>query len=63
MKTYMDMNSLAAYLGVAVKTLRNWKCSAPHKLPPHVSISTGGKYDKWRFDSEAVDKWLSENAR
>ena len=62
-KRYMTFAELGSYIGVATKTLRNWKSSAPHKLPPHVAVSVGGTYDSWRFDSEAVDKWLLDNAR
>lgn len=57
-RRYLTLTDLADYIGVSVKTLRNWKTSAPEKLPPHIDISFGGKYDKWRFDSEEVDAWM-----
>lgn len=59
-KTYMNIDQLGAYLGISPKTLRNWKYLDPRKLPPHVAVTTGGKYDKWRWDSEMVDKWLHD---
>ena len=57
-RRYMTLTELAAYIGVAVITLRKWKSEHPEKLPPHIDISFGGKYDKWRFDSEVVDAWM-----
>lgn len=57
-KRYFTMNELADYIGVSVKTLRNWKTKSPEKLPPHIDLSFGGKYDRWRFDSEVVDAWM-----
>ena len=59
-KTYMNIDQLGAYLGISPKTLRNWKYQDPRKLPPHVAVTTGGKYDKWRWDTETVDTWLLE---
>ena len=60
-RKYLTLKELGAYIGVAPKTLRNWKTSSPEKLPPHIDISFGGKYDKWRFDSEAVDAWMADH--
>ena len=57
-KTYLDMNGLAAYIGLSVKTLRNWKTSNPEKLPPFINVACGGKHDRLRFDVEAVDAWI-----
>ena len=55
------MNGLAEYLCLSVKTLRAWKANSPEKLPPHVELCVGGKYDSWRFDSDVVDAWLLSN--
>ena len=57
-KKYLSLEELAAYIGVAVKTLYNWKSSSPEKLPPHVCIPTGGKREIWRFDVVDVDRWM-----
>ena len=57
-KRYLTITELAEYIGVAVKTLRNWKYAHPELLPPHVVIATGGKYDLWRWDTEDVDAWM-----
>ena len=57
-RRWLSLNDLADYMGVSVKTLRNWKTTDPGKLPPHVDVNFGGKYAKLRFDSEAVDAWL-----
>ena len=57
-RRYMTLTELASYIGVAVITLRKWKANHPEKLPPHIDISFGGKYDIWRFDSEVVDAWM-----
>lgn len=59
-KCYMNIDQLGAYLGISPKTLRNWKYQDPRKLPPHVAVTTGGKYDKWRWDTDTVDTWLLE---
>lgn len=61
-RKWMSLKDLAEYLGLSVQTLRNWKCSDPSRLPPHVSVTTGGKYDKWRFDVQEVDAWMSRNS-
>lgn len=58
-RRYMTLTELAQYIGVAVITLRKWKASRPDKLPPHINLSGGGRYDKWIFDSETVDRWLA----
>jgi len=59
-RKYMTFAELADYIGVAVGTLRNWKTYSPEKLPPHIDLSFGGKRDRWRFDSVAVDAWLAD---
>lgn len=59
---YLTMKDLAAYIGLSLQTLYNWKCSDPGKLPPHVSLPSGGKYDKWRFDVSEVDAWMARNS-
>ncbi len=61
-KKWLTLTDLATYLGLSVQTLYNWKCSDPGKLPPHVSLPSGGKYDKWRFDVNEVDAWMVRNS-
>ena len=61
-KRWLTFSDLAAYLGLSLQTLYNWKCSDPGKLPPHVSLPSGGKYDKWRFDVTEVDAWMARNS-
>ena len=60
-KRFLSMQELASYIGVAYKTLRNWKCSNPGRLPPHIAIASG-KYDTWRFDIAEVDAWMLRNS-
>lgn len=57
-KRYLSLAELAVYIGIAEKTLRNWKYSRPELLPPHVVIRTGGVYDIWRWDTRDVDAWM-----
>ena len=57
-KRYLTFNELAFYIGVAVKTLRNWKTSTPERLPPHVELPSDGVHDIWRFDVVEVDAWM-----
>ena len=57
-KRYLNFKELSEYIGIAEKTLRNWKYMHPELLPPHVIIATCGKYDIWRFDKEEVDVWM-----
>lgn len=61
-RRYLSMKDLAEYIGLSFKTLRNWKCTDPGKLPPHVSLPSGGKYDKWRFEVSEVDAWMARNS-
>lgn len=57
---YLTLKQLSVYLGIPYGTLRNHKCYAPEKLPPHVVVPLGK--GQWRFDIEAVDRWLNNNA-
>lgn len=60
-RRWLTIKQLAEYIGVGEQTVRNWKTNNPSKLPPHTVVTTGGKYDKWRFDSDEVDAWLQRN--
>lgn len=59
-RRYMTLKELADYIGLSVGTLRNWKTYSPEKLPPHIDLGIGRKYDSWRFDSVVVDEWMAE---
>ena len=59
---YMSLMELAKLIGLAPKTLRNWKYSDPSKLPPHIVIKSGHR-DLLRFDVEKVERWLHDNGR
>ena len=60
-RRWLTIKQLAEYIGVAEQTLRNWKTYCPSRLPPHTVVTIGGKYDRWRFDSDEVDAWLQRN--
>lgn len=60
-RRYLSIKELADYMGLAVQTIYNLKCSAPDRLPPHVSIASG-KRDLWRFDVAEVDAWMARNS-
>ena len=60
-KRYLTFNELALYIGVAVKTLRNWKTNSPERLPPHIELPSDGVRDMWRFDIVDVDAWMHGN--
>ena len=59
-RRYMTLTELADYIGLSVKTLRNWKTNSPEKLPPHIDLTFDSKHDIWRFDSVVVDEWMAE---
>ena len=60
-KRWLTFSDLAAYIGLSLQTLYNWKCSSPEKLPPHVSLPSGNR-DIWRFDVNEVDAWMLRNS-
>ena len=55
---FMTLEETASFLGLATKTLRNWKYSDPKKLPPHVVIKSGTR-ELLRFNREEVISWLN----
>lgn len=60
-RNYLTLEQTARLIGLAPKTLRNWKYSAPSKLPPHKVIKSGSR-DLLRFDPTEVERWL-QNSR
>lgn len=55
---YMSLMELAKLIGLAPKTLRNWKYSDPSKLPPYKVIKSGTR-ELLRFDVSEVERWLN----
>lgn len=55
---YLTLEQTANLIGLAPKTLRNWKYSDRSKLPPYKVIKSG-KRELLRFDVSEVERWLN----
>ena len=56
MEKLLTENELADFLEVSVLTVRRNRCTAPHRLPPHVKFGSSVRYQL-----RTVLKWLDEH--
>lgn len=56
----IDEDALSRVLGIAKKTIRNLRCTAPWRLPPECT-PRGQRHKIWR--QRDVDQWLRDQVR